>query len=140
MQYESAYIASWVSCSHQARLSSRRSTCPHSSSPRPGPLIHGEKRQPVGTSTPAGPNFPRTDAHPPVPRWQEALLAVHFNLTLTTFLPMRHVLKNPPSGALISDTELREPAFHRRLFTLRIVHLRLSLWFVDLSPPAPRRL
>ncbi|KAJ7255846.1 hypothetical protein B0H12DRAFT_1016183 [Mycena haematopus] len=62
--------------------------------------------------------------------------AFHFDLAPAAFMPMRLVSTHPPSGALVDNTELRQPAFHPPLFTLRILHPRLPLWPVDLALPA----
>ncbi|KAJ6559851.1 hypothetical protein B0H19DRAFT_1234339 [Mycena capillaripes] len=56
----------------------------------------------------------------------------HFDLAPAAFLPLRCVPTHPPSSALVTESELRAPAFHPPRFLLRITHPRLPFWPVDL--------
>jgi hypothetical protein len=62
--------------------------------------------------------------------------AFHFDLAPAAFRPLRRIATVPPSGALVNDFELREPAFHPPRFAMRIIHPRLPFWPVDLALPA----
>ncbi|KAF7352096.1 hypothetical protein MVEN_01172400 [Mycena venus] len=158
-QYESAYTASWIPLAPRPRTNSWAGPAQPPGSPfltatnvpaflQPKPWKPGHKKANSWSNTPAwvtnanqylnagGPQIlPAPMLIHPFLNGDAPSPAFHFDLAPTAFLPMRQVSANPPSGALVSGTELREPAFHPPLFTLRIVHPRLSLWPVDLTLP-----
>ncbi|KAJ6575953.1 hypothetical protein DFH09DRAFT_915127, partial [Mycena vulgaris] len=110
---------------------------------QPQPFKRGPKKAKSWSNTPVGVTNADQYAPQPAPMLIHPFLngdtpspAFHLDLAPTAFLPMRLVSTNPPSGALISGTELREPAFHPPLYTLRILHPRLPFWPIDLALPS----
>ncbi|KAJ7253120.1 hypothetical protein C8J57DRAFT_1348850 [Mycena rebaudengoi] len=59
----------------------------------------------------------------------------HFDLGPAIFAPLRLVSTNPPKSAILGAAEIREPAFHPPLTSLRILNPRIPFWPVDLSLP-----
>ncbi|KAF7342292.1 hypothetical protein MVEN_01817400 [Mycena venus] len=58
-----------------------------------------------------------------------------FNVAPSAFVPQRCVSMNPPRGMLLTMNELRQPAFHPPLKSLRLLHPKLPFWPIDLALP-----
>ncbi|KAF7342365.1 hypothetical protein MVEN_01825100 [Mycena venus] len=58
-----------------------------------------------------------------------------FDIAPKAFAPQRAVSTNPPQGMALGAAEVREPAFHPPLTSLRILHPRLPFWPIDLALP-----
>ncbi|KAJ7077610.1 hypothetical protein C8R44DRAFT_863226 [Mycena epipterygia] len=60
----------------------------------------------------------------------------HFDLAPVAFMPLRLASANPPQSMVLGAAEIREPAFHPPLTTLRILLPKLPFWPIDLALPA----
>ncbi|KAF8205396.1 hypothetical protein K438DRAFT_1918076 [Mycena galopus ATCC 62051] len=142
-QYESPYTAAWIPLAPRQRTISWNGPAPRETRPSLHPP-RGHKKSNSWSNTPAWVNNvnvnPYLNATVPSSQLIHPFLngdapspAFHFDLAPMAFTPMRLVSTHPPSGALVSGTELREAAFHPPIFTLRILHPRLPLWPIDLA-------
>ncbi|KAJ7448845.1 hypothetical protein B0H11DRAFT_2332862 [Mycena galericulata] len=97
---------------------------------RVAPAFVGEQRQPVSSDRTAdsapGASLAQRDAPSPI---------FHFDLAPLQFAPLRLVNANPPQTAVLRVAEIREPAFHPPLTSLRILHQCIPFWPIDLALP-----
>ncbi|KAJ6495463.1 hypothetical protein C8R45DRAFT_171694 [Mycena sanguinolenta] len=154
-QYESAYTAQWVPLAPRQRTLSWTGPAPPRTSPFLAPTVpaflqaqpfqRGHKKSNSWSNTPGWVNNVNVNPYfnpaaalliHPFLNGDAPSPAFHFDLAPATFMPMRLVTTNPPSGALVSQAELADSAFHPPVFALRILHPRLPLWPVELALPA----
>ncbi|KAJ7930228.1 hypothetical protein B0H13DRAFT_1595545 [Mycena leptocephala] len=161
-QYESAYTASWAPLSKRRHTTSWHGPAP--AVPNPSFLqptapafVHsqsayftpGHRRSHSwgAAGAPPPPSWANS-ANPYLPNALQTPLQVHpwlngnapspifhFDLAPLQFAPLRLVSANPPQTAVLSAAEIREPAFHPPLTSLRILHPRIPFWPIDLALP-----
>ncbi|KAJ7125527.1 hypothetical protein C8R43DRAFT_1030416 [Mycena crocata] len=164
-QYDSAYTASWAPLSNRQRTISWNAPAPPPGSPflqpaAPPAFLHsqsayftpGHKRSHSwgAANAPPPPSWVNSanpylaNASPPPTQKQihpwlngDVPSSIFFlDLAPTQFAPQRLATVSPPQGTPLSGAEIREPAFHPPITSLRILHPRLPFWPVDLELPA----
>jgi len=161
--YESAYSA-WTPLSNRQRTTSQPGPAPAPNSPflqatASPAFVHSQsayftpghrRSHSWGTAdAPPPPSWANTANPYQIPTAPAAPLQIHpwlngdapspifhFDLAPVQFAPLRLVHPNPPQSVVLSGAEIREPAFHPPITSLRILHPRLPFWPIDLTLPA----